>query len=405
MVVKKLKTRVARTKNLKKLIGGELSSFQDRISRRHNFGHTPSIYNTLEKYQENFETRNKFDDIMTDYNILVENQIINDSSPLSNNTLRHFWYMNWPDFGAPQSSYDISAFIKFVFDIKNDIEMRGGTTVIHCSAGVGRTGTTLIALKLFMDYKVKNMNDLLSVRQNNTDTKEKLDDAIHNARKYRLFLVQSPEQYRFLLELFNIDTSNYEQRYNQFKNQQNTFQDCKGKNRYGNILTYKNSRVKLDKNKTILESCENYINASLLSEYLNNNNVIAAQGPKDDVTISDFIHMLNQFQVKRIVMVTNLSEGNKSKCSDYLTKNEPNLITRYTNAMNKNTKTQIAILDYKNYNDFLDFQKQKSPIQRQRGTIRRKQEPLQLTEPTKKRGLFGRMWNKITRKNKPSSNA
>ncbi|KAG8568001.1 hypothetical protein GDO81_013859 [Engystomops pustulosus] len=62
--------------------------------------------------------------------------------------VRHFHFTAWPDHGVPDST---SSLIKFRNLVREHVDQRrsSGPTIVHCSAGVGRTGT-LIALDYLM---------------------------------------------------------------------------------------------------------------------------------------------------------------------------------------------------------------------------------------------------------------
>ncbi|XP_046430615.1 receptor-type tyrosine-protein phosphatase H isoform X1 [Neodiprion fabricii] len=86
------------------------------------------------------------------------------------------------------------------------------------------------------------------------------------------------------------------------------------KNRYTDILPYDFSRVKLE----IIDNDPNtdYINASFIHGYSGAVEYIASQGPKEETTY-DFWRMIFQYNVKVIVMVTQLVEKGKEKCHQY----------------------------------------------------------------------------------------
>uniref|UniRef100_A0A224Z7L8 protein-tyrosine-phosphatase n=1 Tax=Rhipicephalus zambeziensis TaxID=60191 RepID=A0A224Z7L8_9ACAR len=88
----------------------------------------------------------------------------------------------------------------------------------------------------------------------------------------------------------------------------------KPKNRYGNILPYDHSRVKL----VPLPDFDNtdYINASYVSGYRCPRKYIATQGPKQ-TTLTDFWRMVWQEGSCKIIMLTNLKEQEKTKCEQY----------------------------------------------------------------------------------------
>lgn len=51
-----------------------------------------------------------------------------------------FHYTTWPDFGVPESP---SAFLDFLFAVRQSgaLNTNVGPPVVHCSAGIGRSGT------------------------------------------------------------------------------------------------------------------------------------------------------------------------------------------------------------------------------------------------------------------------
>ncbi|XP_037371508.2 receptor-type tyrosine-protein phosphatase H [Talpa occidentalis] len=66
--------------------------------------------------------------------------------------VRQFHYLTWPDHGVPHAPDTVLAFWKVLREWLNQNEkeaMGGGPPIVHCSAGVGRTGT-LIALDVLL---------------------------------------------------------------------------------------------------------------------------------------------------------------------------------------------------------------------------------------------------------------
>lgn len=86
------------------------------------------------------------------------------------------------------------------------------------------------------------------------------------------------------------------------------------KNRFTNVLPYDWCRVKL----TILNHnmSSDYINANYMPGYGNSRQYIAAQGPLP-TTVNDFWRMIWEQRVKGVVMVTNCTEGGRTKCEQY----------------------------------------------------------------------------------------
>lgn len=75
----------------------------------------------------------------------------------------HFHYTTWPDFGVPRSPI---AFLRFLADVRESgvLDQNVGPAIVHCSAGIGRSGTfclvdtCLILVSLVNDFLFKIWN-------------------------------------------------------------------------------------------------------------------------------------------------------------------------------------------------------------------------------------------------------
>ena len=54
--------------------------------------------------------------------------------------IMHFHYTHWPDFGVPQNP---DVFLEYLYAVRNSgcLSPDSGPAVVHCSAGIGRSGT------------------------------------------------------------------------------------------------------------------------------------------------------------------------------------------------------------------------------------------------------------------------
>ncbi|XP_058487850.1 receptor-type tyrosine-protein phosphatase T isoform X3 [Solea solea] len=91
-------------------------------------------------------------------------------------------------------------------------------------------------------------------------------------------------------------------------------EENRNKNRYGNIIAYDHTRVRLQ----LLEGDphSDYINANYIDGYHRPRHYIATQGPMQE-TVRDFWRMVWQENSASIVMVTNLVEVGRVKCVRY----------------------------------------------------------------------------------------
>ncbi|KTG40243.1 hypothetical protein cypCar_00037354, partial [Cyprinus carpio] len=84
----------------------------------------------------------------------------------------HFNYTSWPDHGVPTVNA-IESILQFVQIVRQQVSRTKGPIVVHCSAGVGRTGT-FIALDRLMQHIQEHESDSshISVNRCVTSTPE-----------------------------------------------------------------------------------------------------------------------------------------------------------------------------------------------------------------------------------------
>jgi protein tyrosine phosphatase len=291
---------------------------------------------------------------------------------IQTNDIKHFWYRDWPDHGAPNITTPNTNikknFIDFVNILLYDIKNNKGGTVIHCSAGVGRTGTLFVILKICLDK-----NKYLSEIVDGEVTNDEIVAAIEYGRQHRISIVQSQEQYQFINKILLINKTKPIKEFNFINSYETTnnmikANECKKHNRWGNMFPYDKTRVVLDKIDGDSDECSDYINANYLNTELgtdagkieidNDDNfcgfVIATQCPTP-TSKPNFLRMLSKFElnIKRIIMVTNLVEKGAIKCDDYTETNIGNLGLPI-NKENKDTFGNIGI--YKIKDNKLEFQ-------------------------------------------------
>ncbi|CAC5421816.1 Tyrosine-protein phosphatase non-receptor type 5,Receptor-type tyrosine-protein phosphatase R,Receptor-type tyrosine-protein phosphatase S,Receptor-type tyrosine-protein phosphatase eta,Tyrosine-protein phosphatase non-receptor type 7,Receptor-type tyrosine-protein phosphatase N2,Tyrosine-protein phosphatase non-receptor type 12,Receptor-type tyrosine-protein phosphatase delta [Mytilus coruscus] len=104
--------------------------------------------------------------------------------------VHHFHFTQWPDHGVPDSI----KLVHFYRKVKHENRDQSGPMVVHCSAGVGRTGT-FIAIDAFYEHgKKAGYVDVMNY--------------VQMMRKDRMNMIQTHEQYKAvfdaLLELFTV---------------------------------------------------------------------------------------------------------------------------------------------------------------------------------------------------------
>ncbi|XP_032682035.1 tyrosine-protein phosphatase non-receptor type 2-like isoform X1 [Odontomachus brunneus] len=96
----------------------------------------------------------------------------------------HFHYTTWPDFGVPQCP---TAFLRFLADVRQSgaLDQNVGPPVVHCSAGIGRSGTFCLVDTCLVLIEENGLNSV-NVRE-----------VLLEMRRYRMGLIQTPDQLRF----------------------------------------------------------------------------------------------------------------------------------------------------------------------------------------------------------------
>ncbi|XP_074788091.1 receptor-type tyrosine-protein phosphatase T-like [Athene noctua] len=99
--------------------------------------------------------------------------------------VEQFHYQLWPDHGVPRNPAQLLCLVAMVN--KRVLEAPAGPMLVHCSAGIGRTGT-FIAL----DFLLK---------MGKAEGKVDVFQCVQRLREQRVSMVQTKEQYTFLYEV------------------------------------------------------------------------------------------------------------------------------------------------------------------------------------------------------------
>ncbi|GIX90947.1 tyrosine-protein phosphatase Lar [Caerostris darwini] len=247
--------------------------------------------------------------------------------------VRQFQFTAWPDHGVPEHP---TSFLTFLRRVQAMNPMDCGPIVVHCSAGVGRTGCFIVIDSMLERLKHETTVDIYG--------------HVTCLRAQRNYMVQTEDQYVFahdavleaviagvtevparslythiqqlLLTLSGESTTGMEIEFKKLSiinSKSVKFVSAnlpvnKFKNRLMNILPYESTRVCLQPIRGVDGS--DYINANYIDGYRYKNAYIATQGPLAETT-EDFWRMLWEHNCNIVVMLTKLKELGREKCHQY----------------------------------------------------------------------------------------
>ncbi|XP_032955481.1 receptor-type tyrosine-protein phosphatase C isoform X2 [Rhinolophus ferrumequinum] len=283
--------------------------------------------------------------------IIQKFNITNKKEKATGREVTHIQFTSWPDHGVPEDPHLLLKLRRRVNAFSNFFS---GPILVHCSAGVGRTGTYIGIDAMLEGLEAEGRVDVYGY--------------VVKLRRQRCLMVQVEAQYILIhqalveynqfgetevsLSEFHPYLSNMKKRdppsepspleaefqrlptYRSWRTQHiGNQEENKRKNRNSSIIPYDFNRVPLKHELEVskesdhdsdessgddsdTEETSKYINASFVMSYWKPEVMIAAQGPLKE-TIGDFWQMIFQRKVKVIVMLTELKNGDQEACAQY----------------------------------------------------------------------------------------
>ncbi|KAJ8955435.1 hypothetical protein NQ318_003534, partial [Aromia moschata] len=226
---------------------------------------------------------------------------------MAEKTVYQYHYTNWPDHGTPDHPLPVLHFVK-KSSAANPPD--GGPIVVHCSAGVGRTGTYIVLDAMIRQIRARGEVNIFGF--------------LKHIRAQRNFLVQTEEQYIFIHDALTEAIECGETNISQDKNELWKPLDvqfrlvtsfvCRDfnlvsankpinqpKNRCAVILPVESARVHLTPKPG--EDGSDYVNASWLQGFHSLHEFIITQHPFKH-TVQDFWQMVWDHSAQLIVMIS-----------------------------------------------------------------------------------------------------
>ncbi|CAC5419197.1 PTPN11 [Mytilus coruscus] len=98
----------------------------------------------------------------------------------------HYHFLPWPDYGVPGDPGSVLNFLNIV-NTKQDSIKEAGPVVVHCSAGIGRTGTFIVIDIILNQIKLFGLECEIDIQK-----------TIQMVRSQRSGMVQTEAQYKFV---------------------------------------------------------------------------------------------------------------------------------------------------------------------------------------------------------------
>ena len=150
------------------------------------------IVNEINEFDDGFKARIQLLELTTDERKRITTRKLSMTVNEENKIIWHLAFSGWPDFGVPEGDDRLA-----LFELLNMSADKNTTAenprIVHCSAGVGRSGTFIALDHLFRELDA----GVVAAIQ---DDEDMIFDTVNKLREQRMTMVQSDAQYQFLYD-------------------------------------------------------------------------------------------------------------------------------------------------------------------------------------------------------------
>lgn len=104
----------------------------------------------------------------------------------------HLLFEGWPDFSVPEGANQAALLNLVEFSRSKNVDNATNPRIVHCSAGVGRSGTFIALDWLLQELEDGSLDD--------PATEDPIPIIVDKLRQQRMMMVQSDAQYAFLYD-------------------------------------------------------------------------------------------------------------------------------------------------------------------------------------------------------------
>ncbi|KAI4864038.1 phosphatases II [Hypoxylon rubiginosum] len=115
-------------------------------------------------------------------------------------TVWHLLYRRWPDFGVPALE-DVGSFLELMRLSREKNANEDNPRIIHCSAGVGRSGTFIALEHLMRELDSGDLDRYVTKEERDDGEDDIIYNTVNRLREQRRQMVQAESQYAFIYQV------------------------------------------------------------------------------------------------------------------------------------------------------------------------------------------------------------